>query len=792
MALMHLHIATCIVLGKLLGRSYSIGRVIQSHCYHFSPVCFSSTFCVCGSFTTGLVSMVHLLQMSRKGLYLTLIAVAAANMVILMYFQWPNPVMDVPLKHVAPFSAEAQKLFTKITRHPDQFWLAHSELSHVAVDVRLKDVLEPDRFFYDPRLTLAAYMDELATLGPSEEDHVLPFHWSDWADVTILNDHLDPKNSKVLTCDRLQRKIAHRPDTAYFCKNRDDISDEEAAKLGYSVKEQMPAAVVYDHCKHLHLSFNDIRVFMAKSYVLSYLPKPYRVVILGEDRSTYEFAVSQDKGTDQRLSNSGLIDRLVLRAGKKAQLIVKSGGTFAVNHLKTYANLQRAVKLRVVTPEDDVHLMHRVVTSPPTSPKDLSLTERMFSYPPEMIQKQIIEYEKKEKLTLAEQNFFDGLKDCAQYDKTTEPVYFKMATLNIRENKNSHNDWGWHYDWRFFSDALLFEKTGWTKEERVVRTNIILERLLRNWNRFAESKGLVSWIMHGPLLLWYWDGLMFPFDVDIDIQMPITELVRLSKLYNQTLVVEDPTEGYGRFLVDVGTYIHNRDILGTGNHIDARFVDVDSGIYIDITGLAKSPANLPDDYKKAGILQKNDNDAEAEVYNDRRKHFYTFEQLLPLHYSQMGGVPLYVPNQIESRLRFEYSKGLVDYEYHGWYFVPKLQLWVTVDKLAKVLPEEATHFEGKRNRELVIAATIAMTDEQALAMLEDDETLMEYYLTHRLTGLHTEEKKYLFDKEGKDNLKALKDPEFQAKYAALTGHIQMLKPLHKCLFEYERFDRVNH
>ena len=83
-----------------------------------------------------------------------------------------------------------------------------------------------------------------------------------------------------------------------------------------------------------------------------------------------------------------------------------------------------------------------------------------------------------------------------------------------------------------------------------VREQIILDRLLRNWFKFAEAKGIVSWIAHGPLLSWYWDGLMFPFDIDIDLQMPSSELNRLAANYNMTLVIEDLNEGYGKYLID--------------------------------------------------------------------------------------------------------------------------------------------------------------------------------------------------------------------------------------------------
>ena len=157
---------------------------------------------------------------------------------------------------------------------------------------------------------------------------------------------------------------------------------------------------------------------------------------------------------------------------------------------------------------------------------------------------------------------------------------------------------GWHYDWRFFNGALNYEKPDWNQQELTHRTNIILDRLLRNWSKFAMEKGIITWIMHGPLLSWYWNGLLFPYDNDIDIQMPIDELVNLAKNYNQTLIVENPSEGYGKYLIEVNTYFHNRGISAEQNHIDARFHDVDSGIYIDITALSSSNAEVPKEYKQ--------------------------------------------------------------------------------------------------------------------------------------------------------------------------------------------------
>lgn len=744
----------------------------------------------------------NIFAISRKIAGLTLVATAIVNIIFVFYFQLANLILDLQStlqgsSKLLDFQKEAFKLFQTVASDKDRFWFADSTLRHVIGQVEVTKVFsvegkESSQFFYDPRLTLAVYLDELRVARKMDKPLVLPFRWTDWMDLTPLNDENSLKGSKVMTCERIQRRSQRRPDTSRFCKNKDQVTDEEAVSLGYNSKEQLPPSIIFGHCDHQYYSFNDVRVYMAKSYALTYLPKLYKVIILNKDRGTYEFDVDQRSGPDQRMIHRGMLDRFAVNVLDKAPEQLMREKVFTVDHLSVYKKLRMAVEPTVMARSEDVFSMHEIVSLSARLSKDISLTEASFHYPREIIQKKIGEYENIPSRTVQQNSFLNGLKESWLYDGSSEPEYFKMATLNIRESRNSINDWGWHYDWRFFNDALFYEKAGWTKEQRVERTKIILERLLRNWNRFAEEKGLVSWIMHGPLLSWYWDGLMFPFDVDIDIQMPISELVRLGEHYNQTLVVEDPTEGYGRFLIDVGTYIHNRDISYTGNHIDARFIDVDSGIYIDITGLAKSTANLPEEYAKNPIVQKGNDDEDVEVYNDCRKHFYTFDQLLPLHYSMLGGVPIFVPNSIEARLRFEYPKGLDDYEYNGWYFVPKLKLWVMKNKLSKVVPESQITRDGQQIREMIIDAAISLTDQQAADMLKDDDILMEYYLTHKHTEWHLQEKELLFDVEGKDNMMAFKDPKLRAKYTELTGQIKMDKPMRKCLYEYERFDRELH
>ncbi|KAM9905082.1 hypothetical protein OXX69_007315 [Metschnikowia pulcherrima] len=746
----------------------------------------------------------YLQRIPKKLAVSALAAVLLAQIFLLSYFHVFRPSFQLnPTNNAflpsSKFQQKAAKLLRSVHTNKEKFWWTESALQHLEVEIPANKVFAASgsdgnaELFYDPRLTLAVYLDELRRIGNSAEKPVLPFHWADWADVTYSNTHTENERAKNLSCEDLASRIRGHPDPGSFCKDRNEISEPELEKMGFKSREQLPKTVIHSHCPHKYPAFNDIRVFMAKSYTMTHLPKPFKVIILNDSNSggTFEFTVDQTQDSNQRLEHNGLAERFAVLKRKVFSRTMFHDDMINFNPTAVYQELVKTVKPRILDPVEDVMNMRHTVKSAVGSNKDLILEKHHFHYPKGSIQTQIDQYEQIQARDVFQQSYLDGLKDCANYNGTNEPTYFKMAVLDVREPRNTRKEGGWHYDWRFFNDALFFRKEGWTKVERAERAHIILERLLRNWNRFAEEKGLVSWIMHGPLLSWFWNGMMFPYDIDVDIQMPISELIRLAKDFNQTLVVENPAEGYGKYLIDVGTYIHNRERSRTGNHIDARFIDVDSGIYIDITGLSKSASRLPMLYKTKPIVRKTGpND---EVYNDRRMHFYTLPQLQPLHYSMMGGVPMYIPNQISARLRWEYEHGLDRFEYRGWFFVPKLQMWITREKLVTHFAKsDYSNGENRFDAQKMVARIKDMSDEDGLRLLQDDEILAEYYLTSKSTDWHEREKSFLFTSDGKDNVIALEDPSTRRAYDDLVGEIGFTKPFRKALYEYEVFDRLSH
>lgn len=151
-----------------------------------------------------------------------------------------------------------------------------------------------------------------------------------------------------------------------------------------------------------------------------------------------------------------------------------------------------------------------------------------------------------------------------------------------------------HYDWRFFHDV--------TFEDDKELHSTVLHRLARTWFKLCLNFEVPSWLNHGTLIGWYWNGASLPFDGDIDLQLPIGSLHKLLKLLNNTLiydfsdninVVNDEIRldigaemGIRSYLFDVDPVYLDRNGINNGeNDIDARLIDTETGLYIDLTAL---------------------------------------------------------------------------------------------------------------------------------------------------------------------------------------------------------------
>lgn len=727
---------------------------------------------------------------------------------------------DEPYDNLTP-QQKIASLLQKVKEDKATYWLAHTEISEPNLKIKVSDFLPPvhnkhatwhnkPTLFYDPRFTLTVVLSEVkhqyATKNPRNvrsQNHMIsiPFAWSDWVDLTALNLELEKPLEARLDCGWLQSQINKPTKFPDFCVNNIDVTDEEIAELGFKDRLSLPGFVVKK--SPMNKAPHEMVVMQGKSHLLTYQENPLSIVFLTKT-GTYDVQVSSKR----RIVHSEMFDDYLERNNINANHLEDIDDSIVLNPIKEFESLQSTIPPRPLRLDDDIFHMNEVLhPKQSNASRELHLDLPSFNYRQEHIQEQIDYYETRLRnlktlmtnelqydpskieenlLTRHELNHYHGLKYASSFGVLEEPTYYKLATL-LKDENNA--DSGWHNEWRFFNGALRYLRKGYTQHQLEIREQIILDRLLRNWFRFTQEKGIVSWLSHGPLLSWYWDGLMFPFDIDIDIQMPSAELNRLTANYNMTLVVEDISEGYGKYLLDCSTFLHHRDVASKDNHIDARFIDVDTGTYIDITGLGRNNETAPPEFESY-IRNKNSHGKSVELYMDRRKHWINYEKISPLKYSMLGGVPVFIPNDFMSLLNLEYSKGTSSYYFDGYYYVPCLRLWLREERLVFLFPEEEYRDGDRVDTEKLIELVKNMSVDHKLRLLEqDEEILIEYYLTHKHTTLHEVEKKLMLDASLQHSVPDLSE---NSEYNQLTSKFSMGKPLRKPLFDYEFIERLKH
>ncbi|KAI1655727.1 LicD family-domain-containing protein [Daldinia decipiens] len=263
-----------------------------------------------------------------------------------------------------------------------------------------------------------------------------------------------------------------------------------------------------------------------------------------------------------------------------------------------------------------------------------------------------------------------SLSSKSKPDSQHQPKYFHEAggTLELG-----------HYDARFFQGVVPYAEHG-----------PALQRLIRSWLTTTHELGVDTWLAHGTLLGWWWNGRVMPWDYDLDVQMPTATLSYLGRHFNRTLhdyrfIVEGGQGGGERIIAGGGgadtgngdrdrdrdtgiddgpgpiayinkTYLldvnpHHADLArGNGaNIIDARWIDTGTGLFIDITGLAERDA--------AGA---------PGVWSCKNAHRYRTREIYPVRRTEFEGVPARVPYAFDKILTDEYgAKSLVNTEWAG-------------------------------------------------------------------------------------------------------------------------------
>jgi phosphorylcholine metabolism protein LicD len=195
-----------------------------------------------------------------------------------------------------------------------------------------------------------------------------------------------------------------------------------------------------------------------------------------------------------------------------------------------------------------------------------------------------------------------------------------------------------HYDARYYKGEVVYEQH---------RAN--LQHLIRSYLTVFKTLGIETFLAHGTLLGWWWNGKIMPWDYDLDVQVSNETMAYMAKHFNRTMhlyeYVDEKTgmQANKTFLLDVNP--HSLDLTrGDGqNVIDARWIDIENGMFVDITGLAEREKE-----KNPGL------------WSCKNYHRYRTRDLYPMRETEYEGVSALVPYSFEKILIEEYGpKSLV-------------------------------------------------------------------------------------------------------------------------------------
>ncbi|EDK47529.1 hypothetical protein LELG_05710 [Lodderomyces elongisporus NRRL YB-4239] len=618
---------------------------------------------------------------------------------------------------------------------PGKLWVLqngiYNKMSEIPVPSYFysKKETKPEVQPFDSRFTLAMYYNYInkvllskktETSGISEtrsetsetsepSDRIsVPSNWIDWKDLSslypyilaleldkLLCSDLDSHNDHDLIKGKEEAKVEKEKAWEKEKEKKKELEKEKEKKekekekeknendqKGLQKRDLKHYGEVFDHERwcvpdsnlspdhndghKLHPGFNVFRPpgrmteskyrYAGQSYLYSFAPPPSQIVFL-----TDKGPISVD--TD---SNLGLLNNQL-----PEQYVADSSSSTKINLVKEFQTLKNNYNL------DETKLISSYHHNIPEEHFKFNQTQALAD-----LEKRIA---LGEKLNQREINYKESLEFSIDKIKNSHPgKYFYEAKLM----GTNHGD---HYDWRFFNKMLLM-----SREQAMT-----LHHLVRAWLSFTRQNGITTWIAHGSLLSWYWNGMNFPWDFDIDVQVPIRDLHLLSMNFNQSLIVEDPTEGTGRYFLDCGSYVGLREKNNGNNAIDARFIDVDTGMYVDITALAVSNTKAEEKYWKDNLplhVKINENDwtelnTVMKLYNCRNNHFYSYDEISPLVKTVADGEIAYIPAKWENMLKREYRLGMTQpkFEKHVW--LDKLRIWVPEEDVYYFLRNKTSWIE---------------------------------------------------------------------------------------------------
>jgi phosphorylcholine metabolism protein LicD len=192
-----------------------------------------------------------------------------------------------------------------------------------------------------------------------------------------------------------------------------------------------------------------------------------------------------------------------------------------------------------------------------------------------------------------------------------------------------------------------------------------LTYLVQSYFSTMNDIGIQTWIMHGTLMGWWWNRKILPWDSDLDVMIAESSMRYLSDYYNMTVHhFAFPDEPQGRdYLLEVNPYWVNSSTADKLNSIDARWIDMDAGLFIDITTLRPNTTAEAQGIK--GMMMCKD------------KHHYRHKDIFPLRDTVFENILVKIPYAYADLLEEEYGPAsLTRTRFANHHFESEIMEWI--------------------------------------------------------------------------------------------------------------------
>ncbi|KAJ5374020.1 hypothetical protein N7517_006026 [Penicillium concentricum] len=267
-------------------------------------------------------------------------------------------------------------------------------------------------------------------------------------------------------------------------------------------------------------------------------------------------------------------------------------------------------------------------------------------------------------------NFMSVRKNVTKEYKSEREIpkekYFRKCNSSVDHDLQPHglmnqSIFGHHYDGRYANASL--------PDTKVIP---YLSDLIQTYFTTMNAIGAETWIMHGTLLAWWWNQKLFPWDDDLDVQISEPTIHFLAEYYNMTEHHFDlpNVDGGRKYMLEVNPNYVVKSERDTLNKIDARWIDMSSGLFIDITAVRRDQA------------ARLNGRPEALMCKD--KHNYDESDIFPLRDSLFEGVPVKIPYAYTYILEEEYGpRALTRTSFYGYIFNERTRIWESATRKSK-------------------------------------------------------------------------------------------------------------